>query len=126
MSEVLIFKARVERREITAPVLLPDVVDSHGDIYSEEEVLKACRNFNEVCMKANLQHMHQMDDDAAKFIESYCLPSAMTVDGVDLPKGTWLATMKINNDALWKSVKEGEFTGFSIGCIAQTEHLKDE
>ena len=70
--------------------------------------------------------MYQMDDSAAEFIESYVLPTEMTVDGVSLPKGTWMMTMKVKNDSLWKAVKEGEFTGFSIGCMAQTEYLKDE
>jgi hypothetical protein len=126
MSETLIYKAHKERREITAPVLVPEVVDAHGEIYSEEEVLKACRNFNAVCMKTNLQHMYQMEDDAAKFIESYVTPADMNVEGVIIKKGSWVATMKVKNDSLWQAVKEGEFTGFSIGCMAQTEYLKDE
>ena len=123
MSERLIYKAHSERREITAPVLLPEEVDAHEEIYSETEVLKACRNFYIVCMKTNLQHMYQMTDDAAEFIESYITPADMIIDGVKIKKGTWMATMKIHNDSLWKAVKEGEFTGFSIGCMAKTEYL---
>ena len=126
MSEKLIFKANLERREITMPILIPNVVDAHGDIYSEEEVLKACRNFNEVCKRTNLQHEFMMDDDAAKFIESYVTVADSIVDGVPIVKGSWLGTMAIKNDALWKSVKDGEFTAFSIGCMAKVENLDGE
>ncbi len=125
MSEQLIFKARKERREITAPILIPGIVDAHGHLYGEEEVLKACRNFNEKCMKANLQHEFQMDDSAAKFIESYVTPNDMIIEGVKILKGTWLGTLKIYNDALWDAVKNGEFTGFSIGCMSNVEYVNE-
>lgn len=126
MSEKLIFKASKERREITCPVLIPNLVDAHGDIYSEEAVLKACRNFNKVCKRTNLQHEYMMDDDSAQFIESYVTPADSIIDGVPIVKGTWMATMHVKNDALWKAVKDGEFTGFSIGCIAKVEKLDGE
>ncbi len=124
-TEVLVFKANEERREITAPVLLPGVVDLHGDIYSEEEVMKACRNFNEFCKKSNLQHQKQMNDSDIKFIESYVTPADMTVKGFKYPKGTWMSTAKINSDVIWKSVKDGYFTGFSIGCRVKSEKVDE-
>jgi hypothetical protein len=34
--------------------------------------------------------------------------------GFDLPDGTWFVKMKINNDELWKKVKDGELKGLSI------------
>jgi hypothetical protein len=34
--------------------------------------------------------------------------------GFNLPKGTWMISMKVNNDEVWKKVKEGEVKGFSI------------
>ena len=34
--------------------------------------------------------------------------------GFDLPKGTWMISMKVNNDEVWKKVKAGEVKGFSI------------
>ena len=34
--------------------------------------------------------------------------------GYDLPKGTWMVSMKINNDELWQKVKDGELKGLSI------------
>jgi hypothetical protein len=34
--------------------------------------------------------------------------------GFDLPVGTWMISMKVNNDDVWKDVKEGKVKGFSI------------
>jgi hypothetical protein len=36
------------------------------------------------------------------------------VCGFDLPNGTWFVKMKINNDELWKKVKDGQLKGLSI------------
>jgi len=34
--------------------------------------------------------------------------------GFSLPKGTWMISMKCNNDEIWNKVKAGEIKGFSI------------
>ena len=35
--------------------------------------------------------------------------------GLDVPVGTWMVSMKVDNDAIWeKYVKEGSVKGFSI------------
>jgi hypothetical protein len=34
--------------------------------------------------------------------------------GYNLPKGTWMVSMKINNNELWQKVKDGELKGLSI------------
>jgi hypothetical protein len=34
--------------------------------------------------------------------------------GFNLPKGTWMISMKVNNNEIWNKVKAGEVKGFSI------------
>jgi hypothetical protein len=34
--------------------------------------------------------------------------------GFNFPKGTWVISMKVNNDEIWDKVKLGEVKGFSI------------
>jgi hypothetical protein len=34
--------------------------------------------------------------------------------GFSLPKGTWMISMKVDNDEVWNDVKEGKIKGFSI------------
>lgn len=116
MEEIFVAKADYGRREITAPVLIPEpYVDAHGDIISEEEVYKACRNFNEHCMQANLQHQFQLDPEVMSISESYLLQKS----DADLPKGTWMMTMKCKSDTLLDAVRDKKFNGFSIAARAK-------
>ncbi len=119
------------KREITAPVLIPEMVDYHGHIYSEEEVYKACRNYQETCEKANIQHLMDVSK-SAYFTEHYISPVDMLFGDKDdpnatiVPKGSWMATMKIANDALWEDVQKGKFTGFSIRAKGMAHKLKQD
>ncbi len=114
----------VEKRHFTAVVLRPNEVDLHGDIYDEDCVEKACHQYNEVCRKANLQHLIQTE--LATPIESYIAKSDFELGEGKVLKNDWVMTMKINDDSLWDMCKEGTFTGFSVGCMAKTEKLSDE
>jgi hypothetical protein len=48
--------------------------------------------------------------------------------GFSLPVGTWMISMKVDNDEVWSKVKEGEIKGFSIEGYfeSKTELSKDE
>lgn len=122
----------VEQRKALFVVLEPcgeDNPDLHGDIYTAEEVEKAADNFNRFCGQANIQHLVQTEK--AEILESYVTPVSFTLDtGKEIQKGTWLQTWHFpeteEGEFLWKSVKEGTFTGLSIGAKATTEDLTDE
>lgn len=115
-----------EKRLATFVVLAPDEVDLHGDIYTQEEVEKACYDYNKNCMKANLKHLLMVDDDTAYIAESYILPCDLMLDDKMIKKGTWIQTWKITSEMIWKGVKDGYYTGLSIQCMADTEELEDE
>ncbi len=112
----------VEKQHFTSVVLRPDVPDLHGDVYAKDVVEDACHNYNEVCRKANLQHL--VDTDLATPIESYIAKSDFTLGEGQVKEGDWVMTMKIKDEELWKMCKEGKFTGFSVGCMASTEKLE--
>lgn len=113
----------VEKQELTCVVLRPDVVDLHGDIYSAESVEKACRSFNEFCMKGNVQHADE-NTDALVYVESYIAPADFMLGAGAVLKGDWVATVKVKDTTLWGKVQKGEFTGLSIGCNADVEKLE--
>jgi hypothetical protein len=114
-----ISKSSDELREVTGIVLVPEEVDLHGDLYSEEEIHKAMISFNTLCRKTKLQHAVGSD---AQVIESWQAKSDDIIDGKLVKKGTWLMTMKLPEQE-WKMVKDGLFTGFSIGCRAKGESI---
>lgn len=117
-----------EQRMAMFVVLIPDEVDLHGDIYSAEEVEKACLSFNTACNKANL--FHRVETEDVKIVQSFITPAAFTTDdGREVKKGTWLQWVYFPEtevgDLIWKAVKDGEITGLSIGAMCKVEELDD-
>jgi Putative phage serine protease XkdF len=113
-----------ELKQATFVVMAPDEVDLHGDITSEEEVRKACHNFNKYCQKANLFHLVQTE--TFEFCESYVCLTDMVLGDKEVKKGTWLCTIQCLDDDLWTLIKSGEINGVSIGAMAAVEDLEDE
>lgn len=97
--------------------------DLHGDTNSEEEVRKACHNFNTYSCKANLLHL--ADTDTFAFVESYIAPVDFILGEEFVKKGTWLATIQVFDEEIWELVKSRYFTGLSIQGLARTEMLSD-
>lgn len=110
-----------ELKQATYIVLEPDTVDLHGDTYTSDEVRKACHNFNQFCRKAYLEHL--VETESVSFVESYTSPADMSIGGVAVKKGTWLAVAQFNDDELWESAKNDPMMGVSIGCYAKKEIL---
>ena len=72
--------------------------------------------------------MHQTD----KFLEGVYVFESFLIDesrGISMPKGygdaeqgSWFISMKVENDEVWESVKNGTFRGFSVeGMFDQAE-----
>lgn len=113
-----------ELMQATFVVMAPDEVDLHGDITSEEEVRKACHNFNKFCMKANLFHL--VETDTFEFVESYIVPTDIVLSDKYVKKGTWLATIQCLDEGLWSLIKSGDICSVSIGAVARVERLEEQ
>lgn len=113
-----------ELKQATFLVLAPDEVDLHGDIYSADEVRKACHNFNQHCMKANLLHL--VETDTFDIVESYISPVDMVLNDVIIKAGSWMSVLQVHSDVVWSDIKNGSLTGVSIGGRATTEYLEEE
>ena len=109
--------------QATFVVMVPDEVDLHYDVTTEEEVRKACHNFNKYCRKANLFHLSSTD--TFEFAESYIAPVDFVLDGKFVKKGTWLCTIQCLDDNLWELIKSGDICGVSIGAMAKVENIQD-
>lgn len=105
--------------------LEPDVIDAHGDTYSEAEVRKAKESFNKSCMRANLLHLVN-NTKTFDIIESYISPADMIIGSEVVKKGSWLTNLQFYDDEIWEGVKSGEFNGVSIGCKAKAEYLEND
>ena len=110
--------------QATFVVMVPDEIDLHGDTTSEEEVRKACHNFNKYCMKANLFHL--IETDTFEFAESFIAPTDFVLSDKFVKKGTWLCTIQCLDPDLWKLIKSGEICSVSIGAVAKVYNLETD
>jgi hypothetical protein len=105
-----------EQRVGLGIVLEPEQTDSQGDIYSAAAVRGAAERY-----KGGLGLMHRRGLKGAKVLGSYLARRAFVVDGEPVKKGTWLMLLKFTDRTLWGNVKDGDYTGLSIGGSAIKE-----
>ncbi len=106
-----------EERYVVGIVLEPDIVDAQKDTYSAADIRKTAHEFMERYRTIGLMHKGAINDKV-KILESFIAPSDFDLEGVPVKKGTWLLAVRVLDDKLWKAVKDGELTGYSIGGTA--------
>jgi hypothetical protein len=114
-----------DKRLLMGAALIPDKpiyrTDGENEYYvyfSKDTIRKAMELFFKNGNQANATIEHEYGVDGTTIVESWIIEDE-TLDksrayGLDLPVGTWMVSMKVDNDAIWKRVKDGEFKGFSI------------
>lgn len=116
------------KRLVTGVVLQPEVVDAQGEIYSEDVIEEAAYNFMmDYREKSGMKDMHRRtikvkgrDADAA-IVASWVTHEPTMINGTPIKKGSWLITVKVHDDTMWKKVQSGDYRGFSIGGLATAE-----
>lgn len=116
-----------EKRILMGPALTPnkkiyrkdDKTQKEWEIFfSENTVRKASELFLMRSNQNNATLEHAKEIDGMSVVESWIIDDPKSdksrLYGFDLPKGTWMISMKVNNDDIWAKVKAGEVKGFSI------------
>jgi hypothetical protein len=113
-----------EERTVFGVVLIPETPDAQGDVYDAEEVKKAAYSFMEIYgghMK--IMHRGKALDDKLKVLETYLSKQEISFGDEAFPIGTWFVTSRVCDDEIWSDVKEGKWTGYSMGGSAIKEAL---
>jgi len=118
-----------EQRMIYTPVLIPNQkilrADENGEAYqiyfSSETIKEAARDYlkaGSLVSKFNNEHNENEPIEGVTVVESWIVdnkPNDKSVHlGFDVPVGTWMQGIKIDNDQVWSLVKEGKYKGISI------------
>lgn len=124
--DTFILKQNEDKKLVTCVVYEPNTKDTHGDYMSEEDIEKAAHDFLINGKGADIQHDNQKAD--VDIVESWVAKTDTVLGNQEIKKGTWVATMKINDDLIWKAIKDGRLTGFSMGgtAIKKSEERGDE
>jgi hypothetical protein len=112
---VSFYKVEDEERIVTGIVYLPDEVDSHGDFMKASTIRKMMINWVTKYQKFKLQHNEDVSSDKVQMVECFQAPITYASGTTIISKGAWLLSSKINDEQIWKDVKEGKITGYSIG-----------
>lgn len=116
-----IAKANDEEQTVTGIVLQPEVVDGQGDIMSADVIkdtaYRFLANYNRKT-KLGLQHS-AFPKGKMILVESYLAPIDFVLGTKTVKAGSWIMTVKVLDAKLWKKVKDGKITGFSIGGRAK-------
>lgn len=118
----------MEERMVVGPAMVPDKMiirrnEITGEVYyvyfTAETIKKLQQKFmlEKLLDKTNIEH-------GRKFLNGVSVVESWIVDdpakdkqqvfGMDYPKGTWMISMKIEDDSIWDKVKNGKLNGFSV------------
>ncbi len=111
-----IVKTDVENHYVTGIVYEPMEEDSHGNFMTEEEITKAAYWFAKNGDKVDLQHSFE-PLDGATVVENWIAKADFEIDGEAIQKGTWLMTVEVTDESVWKGIEKGDITGFSMGGL---------
>jgi hypothetical protein len=115
---VTIFKADKKRHLVCGVVSEPETVDLQGDVISAEEIENAAHKF--LAEYRQIGDSHERPADAT-VVESYIAPTDLSIAGQTVKMGSWVMVTKINNVDLWDKIESGEYTGYSIGGVANSQ-----
>lgn len=86
--------------------------------FSEQTVRQAMELFFKKGNQSKATQEHEKAIDGMTVVESWLIEDSVhdksVKYGFSLPKGTWMISMKVDNDKVWSDVKEGKVKGFSI------------
>lgn len=130
-----------DKHIVLGPALIPNVkifrsakslgLEQDAYVYFTAETIKEISEIYLATLKNNEVTLdHEEDTDDVKMIESWIVEDSekdkSALYGFDLPVGTWCVAFKIQNEDLWKQIKDGDLQGFSIEADALTMIPKGE
>jgi hypothetical protein len=120
--DAVILKRAEAKRLVTAVVLKPETTDAQGTVMSDAVIEGAAHNFVAKLIVGEAKGIGYMHRDWGKkllLVESFITPEIMMIGGQMVPKGSWVMTVKVVDDKIWRKVLKGEIRGFSIGGKAR-------
>jgi len=124
-----------EKRVVTGPLMVANLPiyrrDEHMGEYfvkfDPETIERIAQRFFKNQMTSNVNLDHETQVEGVYMFESFLIDDRKeTPKGFSkLPKGSWFGSFKIENDEVWKQVKDGTFRGFSIEGIFTDKATKE-
>ena len=126
-QQILLKEVDKEKRILMGAALVPNkqiyrrnekTNDEYYIYFSKETVRKASELFFKRSNHKNATYEHKQPIKGTTIVESWIVENTKKDKsahyGLKVPEGTWMISMKIDDDELYNKAKEGEIKGFSI------------
>ena len=136
-DEVEIKLSSDERHICYGPALIPnkDIYRNNGENeyyinFTEESIVKMSQEFLKDYKQHEVNLQHEDNADEVFVCESWIVEDPYrdkaNALGFNVPKGTWMVAMKVNNIEVWDRVKSGELKGFSVESMISLEEFEKQ
>jgi hypothetical protein len=127
-----------DKQIISGPVMLADSPIYRNDatngeyyvVFSKDTIFKIAQKFFKKGYQANVNLMHDSNQQVSgvTMFESFISDidrGILPMRGFeDAPDGSWFGSFKVENEEVWKMIKEGNFKGFSVEGIFEYSKAK--
>ena len=125
-----------DKKRVVGPMLIPNKlilrVDEDGNpfyVYFSEDTV---RSIAEKAIKEKLIDVVNLEHNPDMPVKAHMTSSWIkesdddksNMYGMNVPKGTWLAEYKIEDDNVWQMIKDGVINGFSIEGFFQNKKIQ--
>lgn len=124
---------------VYGPALIPnkDIYRNNGEqefyiSFTKESIEKMSQDFMKEYRQHNVTLDHETDASDITVVESWLKADSLYDKSVaigldkDLPVGTWIVGMKVNQIDVWDRIKSGELKGFSVESLISLEEFNKQ
>jgi len=134
-TEILFKEVDAEQKLLLGLVLEPNKPiyrnqdgEEFNIVFDEQTIKDLSHNFFTSFSQANSTIEHENKIEGVTFVESWIVENPdkdkSSNFGFSYPKGSWLATMKVDSEDIWNDyVKTGRVKGFSIDALLSLEEV---
>lgn len=124
-QEIKLAKVDEEKRIVMGAALIPNkpIFRRSGEetyyvYFSKDTIRRASELFFQKGNQSNATLEHELKANNLTVFESWIVEDSekdkSAIYNLDAPVGSWVISMKIEDDKVWESVKNGLYTGYSI------------
>lgn len=132
MTDRTIFTIKQDKKRlVTGPVAIPNCPDcdfSAGEkLLTPYEIEAMAHEYNTKSRMADQMHVYgRTGETIGETVENWTLKEQETVTNINgktvtLPKGTWMATVKVTDDKTWSNIENGTYRGFSAMYVSRSD-----
>ena len=126
-----------EKHLLYGAALIPDkdIYRNNGEQefyinFTKESIEKMSQDFMKEYRQREITLDHEEQASEICIVESWLVADSYrdkaNALGINVPEGTWMVAMKVNNIETWERIKKGELKGFSVESIISLEEFSKQ